>query len=214
MVGEEAKGLHTPQNSALTKRVSRISFRDHDYAIFTSCIPCRILNSKPPNGQDASQECTTSPSGRLPIERRGERNGATVLSISGELDLESAPTLSRVLEDCDRASVDVVLDLSGLEFIDSTGIGVLVQARLRAGHDDRKLILTNLPRSVDRLFDIPGSRRDSRSARRSVARVQVGRGGCTRDPDFGVTTGPRPSHRHRDQVLAVGRHQLIRGWEP
>jgi anti-sigma B factor antagonist len=62
-----------------------------------------------------------------------ERGSATVIAVSGELDLGSTPTLRDVavrrLLAGDR---HVVLDLTGLEFLDSTGLGVIVAVLKRA----------------------------------------------------------------------------------
>ena len=55
-----------------------------------------------------------------------ERDGATVIAVGGELDLGSSPRLRdaavRQLLAGDR---QVILDLTGLEFLDSTGLGVV-----------------------------------------------------------------------------------------
>ena len=52
----------------------------------------------------------------------------TVLAVSGDLDLQTAPELEQHLAD---VAGDVVVDLSAVEFLDSSGIGVLVNAALR-----------------------------------------------------------------------------------
>ena len=69
-------------------------------------------------------------------ESSGE-HGTTVLAVVGELDVGTAPRLREVLV---RLAADtgrpprVVLDLSGVDFLDSTGLGVLLGGakRLRA----------------------------------------------------------------------------------
>ncbi len=62
------------------------------------------------------------------VEVRSEGQ-ATVIAVSGELDLASSPALQ---EELDRvASSDaqlVIIDLRELEFMDSTGLSVLVRA--------------------------------------------------------------------------------------
>ena len=62
-----------------------------------------------------------------------EREGATVLVVGGELDLGSSPKLRDVavrrLLAGDR---QLILDLTGLEFLDSTGLGVVVAVLKRA----------------------------------------------------------------------------------
>ena len=60
---------------------------------------------------------------------RDER-GARRLTLRGELDLATAPRLEHALAD---AGEDVVLDLRGLTFMDSTGVRVLLEAAEAAG---------------------------------------------------------------------------------
>jgi anti-anti-sigma factor len=60
--------------------------------------------------------------------------GATRLTLRGELDLGSAAQLERALADADG---DVVLDLRGLTFMDSTGVRVLLEAAESGGPDLR-----------------------------------------------------------------------------
>ena len=62
-----------------------------------------------------------------------ERNGDTVVvSLAGELDLYNAEAVRSVLlEECARRPERVVIDLSRVEFIDSTALGVLIEARTK-----------------------------------------------------------------------------------
>ena len=64
-----------------------------------------------------------------------ERDGWAVLSVQGEVDVYTAPRLrERLIELVEGGARHVVVDLSRVEFLDSTGLGVLVGAlkRLRA----------------------------------------------------------------------------------
>jgi anti-sigma B factor antagonist len=61
----------------------------------------------------------------------------TVLEVGGEVDVYTAPRLrERLVELVDAGARNVVVDLGGVEFLDSTGLGVLVGAmkRLRVAH--------------------------------------------------------------------------------
>ena len=62
-----------------------------------------------------------------------ERNGsAVVVRLSGELDLYNAHEVRRVLlEECAREPERVVVELSQVRFIDSTALGVLIEARTK-----------------------------------------------------------------------------------
>jgi anti-sigma B factor antagonist len=62
-----------------------------------------------------------------------ECGNATVVHVRGELDLASAPVVREALVRVLAASpsTHLIVDLGGVEFIDSTGIGVLVGAHQR-----------------------------------------------------------------------------------
>jgi anti-sigma B factor antagonist len=65
----------------------------------------------------------------LGVERQGD---ACVVKLGGELDLYNAPTVRKALVDaCADGTQRVVVDLSAVEFIDSTALGVLIEARTR-----------------------------------------------------------------------------------
>jgi anti-sigma B factor antagonist len=80
--------------------------------------------------------------------------GASIsVKLRGEIDMQTAPQLAACL---DTVRGSAVVDCSGLDFIDSTGIGVLVRAHraFEARHD--RLTLRNLPVHVRRVFDVAG----------------------------------------------------------
>ena len=60
-----------------------------------------------------------------------DRDGRAVVLIRGELDLATAPDLEAALTERLDAGQDVVVDLRELEFMDSTGLRVLVSAHAR-----------------------------------------------------------------------------------
>jgi anti-sigma B factor antagonist len=82
----------------------------------------------------------------------------TVLDVSGEIDLASAPALrTRLSQAClENEGQVIVLDFSGLEFIDSTGLGVLVAALRRQRDRGGDLRLACIPKNVERVFTITG----------------------------------------------------------
>ncbi len=76
----------------------------------------------------------------------------------GEIDLDAAPELRAALGVAERgAAPAVVLDLSQVTFIDSSGIGVLVEAAQRADADGHRLSIIAGP-AVDRVIEIAGLR--------------------------------------------------------
>ena len=70
--------------------------------------------------------------------------GACVVKLGGELDLYNAPQVRDALrEACSDSPQRVVVDLSEVEFIDSTALGVLIEARTRI--DNRRAFLLAAP---------------------------------------------------------------------
>ena len=76
-----------------------------------------------------------------------------VVSVSGELDSVSASDLALVLN---QRAGSLVLDLSGVEFMDSAGVRVLVDAYLRLQRTDDRLSIVAASRPVRRVLDICG----------------------------------------------------------
>jgi anti-anti-sigma factor len=59
-------------------------------------------------------------------------DGTSLVRLAGELDLYNAPTVrDALLEACAENPTKVVVDLSEVEFMDSTTLGVLIEARMK-----------------------------------------------------------------------------------
>ena len=58
------------------------------------------------------------------------RAASTVVTLSGDIDIQTAPVLREALAALPSTEQTVVVDLSGVEFLDSSGLGALVGARL------------------------------------------------------------------------------------
>jgi anti-sigma B factor antagonist len=82
---------------------------------------------------------------------------AVVIAVSGELDLASAPSLEEKLEDAERSHAGpVIVDLRALEFIDSTGLGILIKAHQQAERSGRQFAIVRGPSQVQRLLSLTG----------------------------------------------------------
>ena len=77
------------------------------------------------------------------------------ISFSGELDISRADDVERELEriEGERPSL-VVFDLRGLEFLDSTGLRVILGADSRGRRDGRRVVIVPGPDSVHRVFRV------------------------------------------------------------
>ncbi|HEY3632858.1 MAG TPA: STAS domain-containing protein [Jatrophihabitantaceae bacterium] len=83
--------------------------------------------------------------------------GWTVLAVGGEIDTYTAPTLrDRMTDLLDSGTDTVIVDLSGVDFLDSTGLGVLVAGLERAKQLGGALPLVCAQERILRLFRITG----------------------------------------------------------
>ncbi len=91
---------------------------------------------------------------RLEVRSQGP---ATVIAVSGELDLASSPTLQ---EELDRVAASesqmLIIDLRALDFMDSTGLSVLVRAHQQIEEQGRQLAMVKGPQQVQRLLSLTG----------------------------------------------------------
>ncbi|MET0908162.1 MAG: STAS domain-containing protein [Ilumatobacteraceae bacterium] len=75
-------------------------------------------------------------------------------AVTGELDARTAPALARAVSADPASSTVVHLDLSGVTFIDSSGLGVLVDLARQAAADGGSLRLDHPSTAVTRLLEI------------------------------------------------------------
>jgi anti-sigma B factor antagonist len=78
------------------------------------------------------------------------------LDLRGEIDAHTAPELAAHLDPLPGDHGDVVLGVNGIEFIDSSGLRVLIDAHQRAGAAGRRLVIAKPSAAVRRLFEISG----------------------------------------------------------
>ena len=86
------------------------------------------------------------------------RDGAReVVAVAGELDLGNASQLEIALRRAEASDVrEILLDLGGLDFIDSTGLQIVVHACDRSHLHGKRLEILSGPQSVHRVFEITG----------------------------------------------------------
>jgi anti-sigma B factor antagonist len=114
----------------------------------------RPSGAAPPLRSGASGQTAPGPL-RLHVERSGGR--ATVVSLSGELDLSTVPRLQTCLQEHQRAkATTVILDLSQVTFIDSSGIGALIRAFKDSENGRRLLTVIAADTQVERVLQLSG----------------------------------------------------------
>lgn len=85
------------------------------------------------------------------------RDDVTVVSLDGEIDLATQGDLRAVLNDLVVAGdVHLVLDLTGVSFLDSTGIGALIGTRRRVHAFQGSLTLVCPHETILKIFTITG----------------------------------------------------------
>jgi anti-sigma B factor antagonist len=91
----------------------------------------------------------------LELESRASGDGQAVV-VRGEIDMATAPMLRDKLNQLvDGGATRIVLDCRGLDFLDSSGIGVLIAVRKRLG-DDGVLTLESPQAHVRKVLDLTG----------------------------------------------------------
>jgi anti-anti-sigma factor len=89
-------------------------------------------------------------------------DGIRVIAVRGELDLSTAPELEGPLEDAIATrNTSVIVDLSDCEFIDSTGIALIVRAwqrldRAAEGEGEGRVVICSYNDQVRRVLEITG----------------------------------------------------------
>jgi anti-anti-sigma factor len=93
---------------------------------------------------------------KQPVLSVDRRNGASVVRLGGELDLYNANDVRQALFDaCAERPERLVVDLAEVDFIDSTALGVLIEARTKMRN--KRAFLLAAPRlETKRALEISG----------------------------------------------------------
>jgi anti-sigma B factor antagonist len=91
------------------------------------------------------------------VVRTASNGGSRVVSLCGELDLANASTAEAALDaSLQDDETPVVIDMSKLEFIDSTGIALLVAALGHNGEEARVRFVPSPAPAVTRVLELTG----------------------------------------------------------
>ena len=86
---------------------------------------------------------------------REQHDGQIYIRLAGELDIASAPTLETELRQVENgAPATIVLDLRTLEFLDSTGLRIIIEADSRAREAGRRVVIVRGPAAVQRVLAV------------------------------------------------------------
>ncbi|QXC60107.1 STAS domain-containing protein [Aquihabitans sp. G128] len=86
-----------------------------------------------------------------------EQGAWSVLQVGGEIDVATAPRLrEQLIRLVNDERFRIVVDLEGVDFIDSTGLGVLIGALKRVRTHDGDLVLVCTEPRIVKVFEITG----------------------------------------------------------
>lgn len=89
--------------------------------------------------------------------RSGRAGSTYVIALYGELDLSNVDQVKRTLAEAEATDVsDILVDLSALHFIDSTGISLLHEAHRVSSANGGRLRMLRAPAPVHRAIEICG----------------------------------------------------------
>lgn len=83
-----------------------------------------------------------------------EQDGIAVIALRGDVDLESSPKVRDALLECVGTKRPVVVDMSGVSHIDSSGVASLVEAYQTARKSDTPFALAQVSQSAMRVLEL------------------------------------------------------------
>ena len=105
----------------------------------------------------SARHVTAGASHRFVVATEQLDGGVPLVSVSGEVDLATAPALERTLRDASEDQTgEVIVDLTCCSFLDSRGLTALLATRKRLGNSDRSLGLVLSNPNVLKIFQITG----------------------------------------------------------
>ncbi|HWC27833.1 MAG TPA: STAS domain-containing protein [Solirubrobacteraceae bacterium] len=85
------------------------------------------------------------------------RDGTRLVTLGGELDVFTAGAeVQELLEECAEGACHVVLDMSAVTFIDSSGLALLIKTDRRLSAADRRLVVLRPHPNVRRILELTG----------------------------------------------------------
>lgn len=83
-----------------------------------------------------------------------EEPNATIVSLQGDVDLESSPEVRKILLECVGRNKPILIDLSAVGYIDSSGVASLIEALQGARKNGSHLSLANVNEGALRVLKL------------------------------------------------------------
>lgn len=89
----------------------------------------------------------------ITLETKNDTN-SFVVYVGGEIDLNTVDQLEEAIKEGLDLKKDIAIDMNDVRFIDSTGIGLLVQTYKKLNQEDKKITVLNAKENVRKVFKI------------------------------------------------------------
>src|SRR4051794_36808418 len=90
------------------------------------------------------------------LAERTPEPGSYEIQVEGELDLAVAAQLEEALRRAEEAGGHILIDLEGCEFIDSTGLAIIIKAHRELSERDRRIVVHGASSQVLRILTVTG----------------------------------------------------------
>jgi anti-sigma B factor antagonist len=92
----------------------------------------------------------------VPVRLSTVELDASTIALTGEIDAHTAPDLAARYADLPPGDGDFTIDMSKVEFMDSSGLRVVIELHQRAEQASRRLVLRAPSQPVARLIELSG----------------------------------------------------------
>ena len=83
-------------------------------------------------------------------------NDAYQVTPIGEIDIMSSEELKKEISEIINENKDIIINGENIEYMDSTGLGVLISLLKKTKEQDNKIVIKNLKPNIYKLFNITG----------------------------------------------------------
>jgi anti-sigma B factor antagonist len=92
----------------------------------------------------------------IPVRLTAIEVDASTLALDGEIDAHTAPELAARYVELPGGDGDITIDMSKVDFMDSSGLRVIIELHQRAEQASRRLVLLTPSQPVARLIEVSG----------------------------------------------------------
>jgi anti-sigma B factor antagonist len=93
----------------------------------------------------------------IKVNSRPISDGAHAVEVQGEIDVYTSPRVKETINELiDQGRYNLVINLEGVRYIDSTGLGVLIGALKKVREHDGRILLICTNPQIKKIFNITG----------------------------------------------------------